>query len=105
MNREGQGYEIDMENFPYITDNDFSEFTDNMFLTMCILSGCDYLESIKGIGLKKAYKMVAENGDNIGAIVDKISQESWYVVPEGYKKNFEKAILTFKFQLVYCPTK
>lgn len=29
-----------------------------MFLITCILSGCDYLESIKGIGIKKALKLV-----------------------------------------------
>jgi 5'-3' exonuclease len=36
-----------------------------MFLIMCIISGCDYLDSIKGIGFKKAYKLVSENGEDI----------------------------------------
>jgi len=33
---------------------DFSLFTQDMLLTTCILSGCDYLESVKGIGFVKA---------------------------------------------------
>ena len=32
-----------------------------MFITMCILSGCDYLGSIKGIGFKTAHKLIEEN--------------------------------------------
>ena len=57
-------------------DYDFSNFTDDMFLSMCILSGCDYLTSIKGIALKKAYKMVVEHGHHLTTLLDKISQES-----------------------------
>lgn len=29
-----------------------ASFTDTMFLELCILMGCDYLESVKGVGLK-----------------------------------------------------
>jgi 5'-3' exonuclease len=32
-----------------------------MLLTASILSGCDYLDSIKGIGFKRAVKLVAEH--------------------------------------------
>jgi len=76
-----------------------------MLLTMCILSGCDYLESIKGIGFKKAYKLVHEHGDDIGAILRKIRREGKFVIPQDYEENFEKAVLTFKFQIVFCPLK
>lgn len=32
------------------------------FIDVCILCGCDYCGSIKGIGPKKALKMIAEHG-------------------------------------------
>lgn len=35
-----------------------------MLLITSILSGCDYLESIKGIGFKKATKLVADHPKN-----------------------------------------
>lgn len=74
-----------------------------MLLTTCILSGCDYLESIKGIGFKKAFKLVHEIGDDINAILKKIRREGKFLVPMDYERNFQKAVLTFKFQMVYCP--
>jgi 5'-3' exonuclease len=46
-----------------------------MLLITCILSGCDYLESIKGIGFKKAHKLVYENGKDIKNILKKIRLE------------------------------
>ena len=52
-----------------------------MFLTMCIFAGCDYLESIKGIGMKKAYKLICEHGDDIPAILRKIRREGRYIIP------------------------
>ena len=33
-----------------------------MLLIACIFSGCDYIDSIKGIGFKKAVKLVDEGG-------------------------------------------
>lgn len=35
-----------------------------MLLVTSILSGCDYLESIKGIGFKKATKLVADHPED-----------------------------------------
>lgn len=46
-----------------------------MLLATCILSGCDYLDSIKGIGFKKAHKIVYECGDDIKNILKKIRRE------------------------------
>lgn len=42
-------------------------FTEEKFRYMCILSGCDYLSSIHGIGLAKACKLlkIANNPDII----------------------------------------
>jgi exonuclease 1 len=74
-----------------------------MFLSMCILSGCDYLESIKGIGIKKAFKFINENGEDIKLILKKIANEGRYQVPIDYQTLFQKAMLTFKFQVVYDP--
>ena len=83
----------------------FRTFTLDMLLVACILSGCDYLESIKGIGFKKAHKLVYENGQDVKQLFRKIRREGKYIIPHTYEKTFEKALLTFKFQLVFCPEK
>lgn len=74
-----------------------------MLLITCILSGCDYLDSIKGIGFKKAHRLVYDNGAEIKQILKKIRREGKQLIPKDYELTFEKALLTFKFQRVYCP--
>lgn len=32
-----------------------------MFLTTCIMAGCDYLTQIKGVGMKMAQKLISKN--------------------------------------------
>lgn len=32
-----------------------------MFLTTCVMAGCDYLDQIKGVGMKLAQKIVGKN--------------------------------------------
>ena len=97
MDRMGNGVEVDIKKLPEVTEMDFSKFTPESFLTLCILSGCDYLESIKGIGFKKAFKLVFEFGDDLNAILKKIRRDGKQLVPMTYEKDFEKALLTFKF--------
>ncbi len=55
----GNGQLVETEK---ILKNEFNQF--ERFRWMCILSGCDYLESLPGIGLgkaKKLFKMVQKN--------------------------------------------
>ncbi|KAL7006235.1 Elongation of fatty acids protein 2 [Cystobasidiomycetes sp. EMM_F5] len=44
------------------------ELTMDQFIDFCILCGCDYLEPLKGVGAKTAYKLIKDNGDLAGAI-------------------------------------
>ena len=36
----------------------YTGWTENMFLDMCLLAGCDYLPNIHGMGVKTAHKLV-----------------------------------------------
>ena len=65
LNHTGTGYEIDIDELRTVQELNFSNFTLDMLLITCILSGCDYLESIKGIGLKKAHKLIYESGQDV----------------------------------------
>lgn len=56
-----------------------------MLLVTCVLSGCDYLESIKGIGFKKAHKLVYENGHDAKQIFKKIRREGKQTIPKEYE--------------------
>jgi len=52
------GEELDLDEVRNSPDANFNWFTHCMFLTTCILSGCDYLPQINGIGLKTAQKYI-----------------------------------------------
>jgi len=97
MDKNGQGFEIDLDELKLVEDINFRTFTLDMLLITCILSGCDYLDSIKGIGFKKAHKLVYETGNDIKALFRRIRREGKHFIPPNYEKTFEKALLTFKF--------
>lgn len=103
MDRSGNGIRIDMAELRTLPD--FAGFNYDMLLYTCIISGCDYLESIKGVGLKKARQLVKDSGADIPAIMRKIRREGKYMIPLDYEESFQKALLTFKFQRVYDPEK
>jgi exonuclease-1 len=74
-----------------------------MFRLMCILSGCDYLPSIAGMGIKNAHKLVAKNKDNVPRLFQNIRLEGKLTIPKGYEGQFETANLTFLHQRVWDP--
>lgn len=46
------------------------QFTLDKFRLMCILSGCDYVESLPGIGLAKACKFVTKTSETDAFLVN-----------------------------------
>ncbi|XP_053670108.1 exonuclease 1 [Anopheles nili] len=77
------------------------------FRHMCILSGCDYLDSLPGIGLGKACRFMLKTEDpDIRRALAKIPSYlnmRQLTVPEEYKDEFLKADATFKHMVVYDP--
>ena len=68
----------------------------------CILSGCDYLEGLSGMGLKTAVKTVRRYRE-IGQAIRALKLEGQHKVPEGYEEQFLHAELTFCHQQVFDP--
>ena len=44
MEQNGVGQEICLQELPLCTEFCFTNWTNNMFLTLCIMSGCDYVD-------------------------------------------------------------
>lgn len=82
-----------------------------MLVRMCILSGCDYLDNLSGVGIKTAYKLVKKYKytekvgfrvsmfDNTFQIIDALKKR--YTLPEAFHEDFIKAELTFRHQRVW----
>jgi exonuclease-1 len=67
-----------------------------------MLSGCDYLDSIPGIGLKTAHKLLRRH-KTVEKVVQMIKLEGTLHVPNDYIKAFAQAELAFIHQRVYDP--
>ncbi|KAG3094510.1 Exonuclease 1 [Phytophthora idaei] len=104
MDRDNVAQEIQTVNLKKNKGMGFHMFTEQMFLEMCIFSGCDYLPSIPGFGLKKAYTAMKQHG-SFTKIIRALRLEGKTGVPATYEEGFRKAVLTFRHQRVYCPTK
>ena len=102
------GLEIETKNLNKCTKYDFSEFDSDKFLTFCILSGCDYFK-IKGVGANNAYKIITNSSSYKKCIktlcdnVNKKNKDSEKLNYDELIEKFEKAFLTFRYQVVYCP--
>ena len=72
-----------------------------MFRYMCIYSGCDYLPSLRNVGIDRAYQAIKQAQDIVGAI--SIFRGRGCQVPEDYVENVTKALNCFMYQPVYGP--
>eukprot|EP00297_Palpitomonas_bilix_P004743 CAMPEP_0113880192 /NCGR_PEP_ID=MMETSP0780_2-20120614/7650_1 /TAXON_ID=652834 /ORGANISM="Palpitomonas bilix" /LENGTH=665 /DNA_ID=CAMNT_0000866843 /DNA_START=566 /DNA_END=2563 /DNA_ORIENTATION=- /assembly_acc=CAM_ASM_000599 len=75
-------------------------FSDDDFMHMCILMGCDYLPGINGVGGATACKMVSECR-SIEKIFHRLRFDSKWSMPKGYETEFKKARLVFRHQTVF----
>lgn len=107
MDHFGNGLEIDQARLGMCKQLG-DVFTEEKFRYMCILSGCDYLASLRGIGLAKACKVLRlANNPDIVKVIKKIGHylKMNITVPEDYIKGFIRANNTFLYQLVFDPVK
>lgn len=78
-------------------------WSDAQFRAMAILSGCDYLASIPGVGLKTAYALLRKY-KTVENAVKAVRLEGKKPVPSKYLSHFALAEKVFLHQRVYDPT-
>jgi len=67
-----------------------------------MLSGCDYLPSINGLGLKTAHKLLRKY-KTVDKVLQYIRLETSLKIPKDYLKFYRIAELAFLHQKVYDP--
>lgn len=102
MDAYGHGVAVDLADLSKLTKLKLHEFTQEKFRHMCILSGCDYLPSIKGIGLQTAIKLLRKSS-SVHKLIRSLRIEAKMYVPDDYEKSFKQADETFLYQLVFDP--
>ncbi|KAG5858699.1 flap endonuclease-1 H3TH domain-containing protein [Encephalitozoon hellem] len=82
-----------------LTEARGKDFEENI-LDISILSGCDYLASIQGIGVVTAHKLLSRE-KTVEGVIEYLRHRK--PVPSGYLDDFLKAKKTFLHQVVYDP--
>ncbi|KAG6404111.1 hypothetical protein SASPL_136351 [Salvia splendens] len=102
MDRYGKGEEIILKNALNVAGRkpSFMNFDRELFTGMCILAGCDFLPSVPGIGIVKAYNLVAKYR-NLDRVLSVLKLEKGKVVPEDYPNAFRQALAVFHHARVY----
>ncbi|CAE7169948.1 unnamed protein product [Rhizoctonia solani] len=69
---------------------------------MAMLSGCDYIDSLPGLGLKTAHKLLRK-WKTAEKVIQAVRMDGSYKMPKGYLESFRIAELAFLHQRVYDP--
>ena len=98
------GKEISFDNRGKCTDYAFGNFGEDKFLTFCILAGCDYFK-LKGVGIKNAYNAIKNVSSYTQCLTILNNKNPNIPINNETIEKFEKAFLTFRYQVIYCPIK
>lgn len=103
LDQYGNCIEINRRDFCACREVSLTGWSDTDFRRMAIMSGCDYLSGLPGVGLKTAYRMLRKS--KTPERVVRMLQFDGKRVSENYLTQFYQAELTFLHQWVFCPEK
>jgi exonuclease-1 len=104
LDRYGECVMVRRDDFTACREISLVGWSDRDFRRMAILSGCDYLDSIDGVGLKTAYRLLRRHR-TVERVLQSVRLEGKLKVPPDYLAAFIQAEMTFLYQWVFCPTK
>ncbi|KAF2838621.1 hypothetical protein M501DRAFT_955347 [Patellaria atrata CBS 101060] len=103
LDQYGECVMINRNDFTACREISLHGWSDTEFRRMTILSGCDYLPGLSGMGLKTAYRMMRKYNKNLDRLIRAVQFDGKHKVPPGYLEAFEQAEKTFLHQWVFCP--
>ena len=103
LDKYGECVEVNRNHFTACREVSLAGWSDADFRRMAILSGCDYLPSIGGMGLKTAYRLLRKH-KTVERLIKAVQFDGKFKVPSGYLESFYQAENTFLYPWVYCPT-
>lgn len=103
LDKYGECVEVNRSHFTACREVSLAGWSDADFRRMAILSGCDYLPGIGGMGLKTAYRMLRKH-KTVERLVKAVQFDGKFKVPNGFLEDFYQAENTFLYPWVYCPT-
>jgi exonuclease-1 len=102
LDKYGDCVEVNRSHFTACREVSFVGWSDADFRKMAILSGCDYLPGIGGLGLKTAHRMLRKH-KTVDRLVKAAQFDGRLKVPVDFMAAFDQAEKTFMYQWVFCP--
>ncbi|CAO2656053.1 Nn.00g048560.m01.CDS01 [Neocucurbitaria sp. VM-36] len=102
LDKYGDCIEVNRNHFTACREVSLVGWSDADFRRMAILSGCDYLPGIGGLGLKTAHRMLRKH-KTVDRLVKAAQFDGKLKVPAGFMASFDQAEKTFLYQWVFCP--
>ncbi|KAF0766292.1 Uncharacterized protein FWK35_00009101 [Aphis craccivora] len=104
MDQNGAGILIEQEKLHLSMNIQPEKFSLEKFRYMCILSGCDYLPSISGVGLMKARQFITRTSEpDIYKALSRLGSFMNIKIPPEYRDQFMDADRMFQYQPVFDP--
>ncbi|KAI0516918.1 hypothetical protein F5B22DRAFT_605555 [Xylaria bambusicola] len=103
LDQYGQCVEVNRRDFNACREVSLVGWDDRLFRHMAILSGCDYLGSIPGLGLKTAHRLLRKH-KTVERVIRTLQFEGKHRIPADYLTLFHQAEQTFLYQWAFCPT-
>jgi exonuclease 1 len=102
LDKEGAGQHVALSDVLLCRNDelDFRGQGEGALLMTCALSGCDYLPSVPGMGLKKAHKVATRYAD-VARALRAVRFEFGGSVPKDYEQALKCAMATFKHQVEF----
>ena len=73
------------------------KITNEKWINLCIMLGCDYVSRIKGMGYKSSFKIINKcDTDSFDDIINYINQLNKYTIPANYSEKTKKAKEIFR---------
>ena len=104
MDPQGNGIEINLANLGKCAEYTLSngqQFTQEMLLHLCILSGCDYHPGVPNVGCKRALQLFRDYDGDIKEVIMQLERQGKIKDRNAYMQQHLRAELTFKHQIVY----
>lgn len=100
MTKTGEGDLYKMTNLSSLDAVSMHNFTEEMFMYMCVCAGCDFFKGVQGLGLRKAHALV-KRFRTMTRLIHAIRHDRRYTVSKSFTLDFARACLVFRHQTVY----
>ena len=98
--KDGHGDFFDARNLLALSSLSMHNFTQDMFVYMCVCTGCDFFKGVPGLGIRKSHAIV-KRFRSMPTLLRAIKMDRKYKVERSFATDFAKACLVFKHQTVY----